>query len=106
MFAMPAPGGRPVDGGVVAADRAADVSSGPAVQAASGRPTTAAAAPPRSRLRREIRGDELFAHGWGTPHDRVGERPRRAFIRLWSGRGLAAVGWCATLRACRRSGPR
>src|SRR5215467_8832544 len=55
---MPAPGGRPVDGGVVAVGLVADVSSGPALQEASGRPTTTAAAPPRSRLRREIRCDE------------------------------------------------
>src|SRR5215472_11436214 len=70
---MPAPGGRPAVPAPVGR---------PAAQRKGGRPAAkAAAAPPRSRLRREIRGDERCSlMAGGTPHDRTGRTlacPRR-----------------------------
>src|SRR5262250_2398258 len=80
-FAAPAPGGHPavpVPGGRHGG-RAAVPVPGAAAQA-EGRPaaTAAAAAPARSRPRREIRGDDMCSlTAGGTPQDRIVRTPAR-----------------------------
>src|SRR5215469_14982636 len=91
-FAVPAPGGHPavpVPGGRHGG-RAAVPVPGAAAQA-EGRPaaTAAAAAPARSRPRREMRGDDMCSlTAGGTPQDRIVRTPARP-AGSWAGGQLA-----------------